>query len=149
MKSVDQIIQAIAELPANEMTALNEVMAARATGGKTSAADIDDALASIPGFAAPLRRSIVEALTAKGVIGKVSAAASNDRVRTPNAIRAASSEAEPLLNQLRGELRRVGYDLQDDEPVDLVKLDAALRACTDLTRRFYLRTALAQTGLIN
>jgi hypothetical protein len=112
-----------------------------------SAADVETALASIPGFAAPLRRAVVEALAAKG-IGKVSAATSSDR-RTPNSIMASSPKSAPMLRQLRAELARVGFDLQDDQPVNLIELNAAIKASGDVSKGWFLKSACAQLGLIN
>jgi hypothetical protein len=109
-----------------------------------SAADIETALASIPGFAAPLRRAVVEALAAKG-IGTVSAAA--DR-RTPNSIMASSPKSAPLLKQLRAELARIGFDLQNDQPVNLVELNKSIKASGDVQRGWFLKSACAQLGLI-
>jgi copper chaperone CopZ len=111
-----------------------------------NAADVETALASIPGFAAPLRRAVVEALAAKG-IGKVSAT-SGDR-RTPNSIMASSPKSAPMLRQLRAELARVGFDLQDDEPVNLIELNAAIKASGDVSKGWFLKSACAQLGLIN
>ncbi len=146
-----EIITAIARLPEVEQIALSEVMAARATGGKTSAAQVDNALASIAGMNGNMRRAVIEALIAKGVVGGDvdSLSASAGSVKTPNAILAASQEHGPLLRQLRAELARIGYDLEPDRPVNVFKLNEAIKASGNIQRGWYLKSALAQCGLLH
>jgi hypothetical protein len=153
MQTPHEIFEAVYNLPPTEREVLIETLHAAdgrvdAAASKSSADDIENALASIPGCSANLRHAIVAALVKKGVINahadKISAASSR---KTLNSIAAASSTSVPLLQNIQRTARRMGFDIVPDKPVDPVALDKAI-AGADVVQRIALKMAMSQVGLI-
>ncbi len=155
MTTASEILKSIAALPAAERDKLAKAfdsLAAAGNAGKSgvAAGDLEKALTRLPGMNVKQRDAVVLACADAGLITgdikQISAAAGHSR--TPDQILAASSENEPLIRRLKGQLARIGYDLKPNEPVDLFKLNAAITASGDKQQGWYLKTCMAQVGLI-
>jgi hypothetical protein len=116
-----------------------------ASAHRSSAESVDRALSSIAGMNASVRRAVVDALTAKGVIN---AAAEFNGGRNTIKKLAANASNTSRLKMIRAEAARLGVALADDEPINLVELDAKLQG-KDLEARWRLKTALRQIGLLS
>jgi hypothetical protein len=157
MNTATEVLKTIAALPPAERDKLAKAFdslaaASQNNGANTgvAAADLEKALTRLPGMNAKQRDAVVLACANAGlIIGDIKEiSASAGHSRTPDQILAASSEHEPSLKRLKGQLARVGYDLKPNEPVDLFKLNDAIKASGDPSQGWYLKTAMAQIGLI-
>ncbi len=134
----------------NHLYAMSDVAGVHASGkGKTSAAEIEAALATVPGFNANLRRAVISAMVAKGVVGddvdKISAAAS--RQKTIASVMASNPAAQSGLKLVLAQARRLGFEIKENEPISLVEMDKAL-AGKDIDARLALKVSLKRYGLL-
>lgn len=87
--------------------------------------------------------------------GAVYGAADNARLpkgrlsplRTPAQVAAANPEHEQTIRQLRMEGRRMGYEMDDNSPVDRAAVDKAF-ANKDVTRRLAWKMAATRIGIM-
>ena len=121
-----------------------------ATGkGKVSAADVEQALASVAGFSAPLRAAVISAMESKGVVSsdvnQISAAAS--RKKTIASVMASNPAAADGLKSIMARAARLGFEIKENEPISLVEMDKAL-AGKDIDARLALKVSLKRYGLL-
>jgi hypothetical protein len=70
-------------------------------------------------------------------------------LRTPNEVLAANPEHEGTIKQLRGEGRRLGYELADDKVCDRAEVDRAFANHPDqTTRRLAWKMAASRIGIL-
>lgn len=150
---VDTIIKDIFELPLVERTALADAIYAHAGSGaasqsKITLADVEGTLASIP---ANMRERVIAGLTAKGVVRldpeRALASSPYRGKKTINQIAAASATSIPLLKQIKATAARLGYEVPDDRPVNLMEFDKAV-AGKDIQTRLALKSIMRQVGLL-
>ena len=117
------------------------------SANKSSAEAVDAALSSVAGMNANIRRAVVDALTSKGVVHARSEFNGNGGRQTIAKL-AANASNTSRLKLIKAMAARLGVKLDDNQPVDLVELDAQLKN-KDLEARWQLKSAMRQIGLLS